>query len=112
MRVASGRRAAAAADRSAPTPAVAHAPPEPGTDHRTPAPQAVTSPAVGVFMYADGLGPGLVVSRGADLGFVEMLGVRHEVRAGGDGVVRHLVTESGEAVEYGQVLVELEPTPR
>ena len=70
--------------------------------------EPVTSPAVGHFVYADGLGPGLAVSAGAEIGFVEMLGVRHEVRAPIDGVVRHLVAESGEPVEYGQLLVEVD----
>ena len=69
----------------------------------------VSSPAVGFFMYADGLGPGLAVDKGDALGHVEMLGVRHDVRAPRRGTVRHLVAESGEAVEYGQVVVELEP---
>jgi biotin carboxyl carrier protein len=69
----------------------------------------VTSPAVGYFVYADGLGPGLAVTPGTELGFVEMLGIRHEVRATGEGVVRHLVAESGEPVEYGQLLVEIGP---
>lgn len=68
----------------------------------------VTSPAVGHFVYADGLGPGLAVSAGDEIGFVEMLGVRHEVRAASEGVVRHLVAESGEPVEYGQLLVEVD----
>jgi biotin carboxyl carrier protein len=70
--------------------------------------EPVTSPAVGHFVYADGLGPGLAVSAGAEIGFVEMLGVRHEVLAPSDGVVRHLVAESGEPVEYGQLLVEVD----
>jgi acetyl-CoA carboxylase biotin carboxyl carrier protein len=69
----------------------------------------VSSPAVGFFVYADGLGPGLAVDKGDSLGHVEMLGVRHDVRAPRRGTVRHLVAESGEAVEYGQVVVELEP---
>ncbi len=69
----------------------------------------VGSPAVGFFVYADGLGPGLAVEKGASLGHVEMLGVRHEVRAPRGGMVRSLVAESGEAVEYGQVVIELEP---
>ena len=73
-----------------------------------PAAQGVTSPAVGFFVYADGLGPGLPVDKGDELGHVEMLGVRHDVRAPRRGTVRHLVTEAGEAVEYGQLLVELE----
>jgi len=73
-----------------------------------PSPQGVTSPAVGFFVYADGLGPGLPVDKGDELGHVEMLGVRHDVRAPRRGTVRHLVTEAGEAVEYGQLLIELE----
>ena len=71
---------------------------------------AVASPAVGFFVYADGLGPGRGVEKGEPLGHVEMLGVRHDVRAPRSGTVRHLVAETGEAVEYGQVVVELEPT--
>lgn len=70
---------------------------------------SVASPAVGFFVYADGLGPGLDVGKGDAVGHVEMLGVRHDVRAPRAGTVRHLVAESGEAVEYGQVVVELEP---
>jgi biotin carboxyl carrier protein len=68
----------------------------------------VPAPAVGYFVYGDGLGPGLAVAKGDALGFVEVLGVRHDVRAPRRGVVRNLVTETGEAVEYGQTLLELE----
>jgi biotin carboxyl carrier protein len=68
----------------------------------------VASPAVGFFVYADGLGPGIEVGKGDALGHVEMLGVRHDVLAPRRGTVRHLVAESGEAVEYGQVVLELE----
>lgn len=71
-------------------------------------PHGVPAPAVGYFVYADGLGPGLAVEKGDALGFVEVLGVRHDVRAPRRGVVRNLVTETGEAVEYGQTLLELE----
>jgi acetyl-CoA carboxylase biotin carboxyl carrier protein len=73
-----------------------------------PSPSGITSPAVGFFVYADGLGPGLPVDKGDELGHVEMLGVRHEVRAPRRGTVRNLVTETGEAVEYGQLLIEME----
>ena len=74
-----------------------------------PSSMGVASPAVGFFVYADGLGPGLAVEKGDPLGQVEMLGVRHDVRAPRRGTVRNLVAESGEAVEYGQVVLELEP---
>ncbi|MEO8251856.1 MAG: biotin/lipoyl-containing protein [Chloroflexota bacterium] len=73
-----------------------------------PSQHGVTSPAVGFFVYADGLGPGLPVDKGDELGHVEMLGVRHDVRAPRRGTVRNLVTETGEAVEYGQLLIEME----
>jgi acetyl-CoA carboxylase biotin carboxyl carrier protein len=73
-----------------------------------PSAHGVTSPAVGFFAFADGLGPGLPVDKGDELGHVEMLGVRHDVRAPRRGTVRRLVTEAGEAVEYGQLLIELE----
>ncbi|MEO5986511.1 MAG: biotin/lipoyl-containing protein [Candidatus Limnocylindria bacterium] len=78
----------------------------------SPAPSGVgvPSPAVGFFVYAEGLGPGLDVAKGDPLGQVEMLGIRHDVRAPRAGTVRNLVAESGEAVEYGQVVVELEPS--
>jgi biotin carboxyl carrier protein len=68
----------------------------------------VTAPAVGYFIYADGLGPGLAVEKDDALGSVDMLGVRHDVRAPRAGIVHSLVTETGEAVEYGQLLIELE----
>jgi len=90
----------------------------PGDAHAAPAADAgptalgVVSPAVGFFVYADGLGPGLDVTKGDALGHVEMLGVRHEVHAPRAGTVRHLVAESGEAVEYGQTVVEIEPAER
>jgi len=73
-----------------------------------PSHQGITSPAVGFFVYADGLGPGLPVDKGDELGHVEMLGVRHDVRAPRRGTVRNLVSEAGEAVEYGQLLIEME----
>jgi len=69
----------------------------------------VSSPAVGFFVYGDGLGPGMTVEKGDALGYVEMLGVRHDVRAPRRGTVRNLVAESGEPVEYGQVVLELAP---
>lgn len=74
-----------------------------------PANHGVASPAVGYFGFAEGLGPGLSVEKGDALGHVDMLGVRHEVRAPRRGTVRHLVAEAGEPVEYGQVVIELEP---
>lgn len=101
-----------APSRPAPTEALAPATADPAAEGGVPKPPpgvGVASPAVGFFVYADGLGPGLNVAKGDPVGHVEMLGVRHDVRAPRAGTVRHLVAESGEAVEYGQVVVELEP---
>src|SRR5687768_16932532 len=47
----------------------------------SPSSVGVASPAVGFFVYAGGLGPGLAVEKGDALGQVEMLGIRHDVRA-------------------------------
>jgi acetyl-CoA carboxylase biotin carboxyl carrier protein len=100
---------AAAPARVAATPSHSAAPSERvGVVPSGPSAQGVTSPAVGFFVYADGLGPGLPVDKGDELGHVEMLGVRHDVRAPRRGLVRNLVTETGEAVEYGQLLIEME----
>jgi biotin carboxyl carrier protein len=105
VRGAPGAAQLGSGDAAAAQPSILAAPePDPG-DSGVP----VGSPAVGFFVYADGLGPGLAVGKGDSLGHVEMLGVRHEVRAPRGGMVRSLVAESGEAVEYGQVVVELEP---
>lgn len=92
---------------SAPTAAAptARAAPLPAPDEA----HAVTAPAVGYFLFADGLGPGLAIEKGDALGYVDVLGVRHDVRAPRSGTVRNLVAESGEAVEYGQVVIEIEP---
>jgi acetyl-CoA carboxylase biotin carboxyl carrier protein len=84
------------------------APPSSTAPSTGPRRHPVVSPAVGHFVYADGLGPGQEVEKGDALGWVEMLGVRHDVRAPRAATVRGLPAETGEAVEYGQPLVELE----
>ena len=103
-------RVSATPSPAPPTSAGVHAEPVSASQPVPDAPSAVgvASPAVGFFVYADGLGPGLEVGKGDALGHVEMLGVRHDVRAPRGGTVRHLVAESGEAVEYGQVVLELD----
>lgn len=94
----------AAAALASVAPDQAEAPPARG-------PASVVSPAVGIFVYGQGLGPGMNVSAGDQLGHVEMLGVQYEVRSPETGRVSHLVAETGEAVEYGQVLIQLDPEP-
>lgn len=115
LRVAAAAPSSAAAPSTAP-PVEAAAPTGASSEAATPpsatATLGVASPAVGFFVYAEGLGPGLDVTKGDALGHVEMLGVKHDVRAPRAGTVRHLVAESGEAVEYGQTVVEIEPAER
>lgn len=107
MAAAGGRGASEAVP--APTGPVARADGAAGHPVATsPASHPVGAPAVGYFVYGDGLGPGMSVEKGDSLGYVDVLGVRHEVRAPRSGTVHSLVTETGEAVEYGQVLIELE----
>jgi acetyl-CoA carboxylase biotin carboxyl carrier protein len=107
VRVARALEQPAAPSRTAPTTAALPSD-RVGVVPSGPSSQGVTSPAVGFFVYADGLGPGRPVDKGDELGHVEMLGVRHDVRAPRRGLVRNLVTETGEAVEYGQLLIEME----
>jgi biotin carboxyl carrier protein len=71
-----------------------------------------TSPGVGYFATRDGIASGSQVRAGDVLGHVDVLGVRQEVAAPGDGIVARLLAEAGEAVEYGQDLVRLEPVSR
>lgn len=73
----------------------------------------VRSEQVGVFMALTEPGaPPLVrvgdaVVEGQIIGYVDVLGVAHDVSASGDGVVERLLVHDGEIVEYGQLLAEL-----
>jgi biotin carboxyl carrier protein len=70
------------------------------------------SPGVGYFSTREGIATGSQVRSGDVLAHVDVLGVRQEVVAPGDGIVARLLAEAGEAVEYGQDLVRLEPVSR
>jgi biotin carboxyl carrier protein len=71
-----------------------------------------TSPGVGYYATRDGIATGSQVRSGDVLAHIDVLGVRQEVVAPGDGIVARLLAEAGEAVEYGQDLVRLEPVSR
>ncbi|HYM82690.1 MAG TPA: hypothetical protein VEY67_00885 [Candidatus Dormibacteraeota bacterium] len=73
------------------------------------APLVATSPAVGVFRARSDLRSGTRVRAGERLGVVDLLGVPQEVTAVGEAVVAALFVEDGDAVEYGQPLLALEP---
>jgi len=73
----------------------------------------ITSEQVGVYMSLTEPGvPPLVrvgdaVDEGQTIGFVDVLGVAHDVCAPADGVVERLLVHDGEIVEYGQPLAEV-----
>lgn len=67
------------------------------------------SPAVGIFRAAKEVPTGTRVRSGDRLGAVDLLGVPQEVVAPADGFVAAALVEDGDAVEYGQPLVSLEP---
>jgi biotin carboxyl carrier protein len=66
------------------------------------------SPAVGIFQPKTGVRPGTRVRAGDRIGVVDMLGVPQDVLAPGDGVIGSALVEAGDAVEFGQDLVEIE----
>jgi biotin carboxyl carrier protein len=70
------------------------------------------SPGVGYFSAREGIAAGQAVRGGDVLGHVDVLGVKQEVVAPADGIVAGFLAELGEAVEYGQELVRLDPAPR
>ena len=68
----------------------------------------VHSPAVGYFTPRNGVESGATVRRGDPLGHVDGLGVRQEVVAPIDGVLKGFEVESGQAVEFGEPLAKVE----
>lgn len=75
---------------------------------REPARGQIKSPAVGYFTLRDGVAPGSKVRSNDILGLVDVLGVRQEVVSPADGVLKSLEVESGQAVEFGQVIGRVE----
>lgn len=69
----------------------------------------VRSPAVGYFSPAAALVVGASVQAGDLLGGIDVLGVLQEVVAPGDGIIARVLVEDGQAVEYGQVLADVDP---
>jgi biotin carboxyl carrier protein len=66
------------------------------------------APAVGYYIPRDGLGTGTAVATDEVVGEIEVLGVRQEVVAPARGVVSRILVEPGEAVEYGQELLQID----
>jgi acetyl-CoA carboxylase biotin carboxyl carrier protein len=66
------------------------------------------SPAVGYFSPVGELVVGQLVQSGDALGSVDVLGLAQDVVAPTGGIVRAVLVEHGQAVEYGQHLVEID----
>lgn len=81
--------------------AVAHADTQPRGE---PARGQISSPAVGYFTPRDGIAVGSKLRKGDLIGVVDMLGVRQDVVSPLDGALKALDVESGQAVEFGQVI--------
>jgi acetyl-CoA carboxylase biotin carboxyl carrier protein len=85
-----------------------------GHGHEDPAPGRhvpllATSPAVGVFHVRPEVRTGARVRVGERLAIIDLLGVPQDVLAPGEAIVAALFAEDGDAVEYGQPLIALEP---
>jgi acetyl-CoA carboxylase biotin carboxyl carrier protein len=81
----------------------------------TPRIRIIASPMVGTFYHSEQPGraslivEGGRVEQGALIGVIEALGVMTDVESDTAGVVDRILSPDGEAVEYGQPLVEVTP---
>ena len=104
------------------TPVVAAPPPAANVEPHRSAPLAfpagsllVKSPMVGTFYRAPEPGAHAFTEVGARVtaeslvGIVEVMKLMNSIPAGQAGVVTHILVEDGEPVQYGQVLVVIEP---
>ena len=78
----------------------------------TPDHLAVTSSAVGIFHPRKDLATGMNVRAGDRVGYVDVLGVHEDLVSPVNGVIGSSLAEAGEAVEYGQELIRIEPPDR
>jgi biotin carboxyl carrier protein len=70
------------------------------------------APAVGYYTPAHGLSTGKIVALDDVIGQIDVLGVRQAVVAPAAGIVSRLMAQAGEAVEYGQELLQIDVVPR
>jgi len=108
-------RQAVAAESTAHARAVGHSRPD-DRDRRGREPKeaeqgkvVAMSPAVGIYNPRRDLAVGMRVRSGDKIGSVDVLGVQQDVVSPVDGIIGSSLAEAGEAVEYGQELVRIEP---
>lgn len=70
------------------------------------------APAVGYYVPVDGLSTGKIVAADDVIGQIDVLGVRQAVTSPAAGIVSRLLAQAGEAVEYGQELLQIDVVPR
>lgn len=112
--------AAAPVAAAAPAPAPAAAPATPSPEAEASAPKTnlsdVESPMVGTFYRAPApeappyVEVGTHVSKGQTLCILEAMKLMNELESEVDGIVREVLAENADPVEYGQVLFRIEPT--
>jgi biotin carboxyl carrier protein len=83
-------------------------PPAPAQELEETSSLAITSPLVGIFQPAVGVGE--TVQTGQSIGAIEALGMPTSVDAPQSGTVEQLLVQSGSPVEYGQPLLLLRRT--
>jgi acetyl-CoA carboxylase biotin carboxyl carrier protein len=66
------------------------------------------SPAVGYFSPGRLMVLGATVQSGDLLGTIDVLGIAQDVIAPDDGIISRILAEDGQAVEYGQVLAQVD----
>ena len=95
-------------DPSAPTRSASRTP---AADGSTPEAHGsvARSSGVGYFSPAPRLVVGSSVEAGDPLGTIDVLGITQEVTAPAGGIVVRVLVEDGQAVEYGQELVDIDP---
>jgi acetyl-CoA carboxylase biotin carboxyl carrier protein len=105
---------AAPAAAPAPVPAAAEAAPAAAEEEALPAGHKVTSPIVGTLYRASSPGAkpfievGQQVNVGDTLCIVEAMKIMNQIEADKGGVVKAILAENGEPVEYGQPLFIIE----
>ncbi|WP_414368839.1 acetyl-CoA carboxylase biotin carboxyl carrier protein [Synechococcus sp. H55.9] len=111
----------------APPPAAPPLAPSPASPAEAPPPESapkpapshwveVTAPMVGTFYSAPAPGEtdfvqvGQRVNKGQTLCIIEAMKLMNEIEAETAGVVREILVSNGQPVEFGQVLMRLDPT--
>jgi len=70
-------------------------------------PSALTSAYVGILRWADGVTEGMRITAGDRIGDITALGITNEVLASASGEIVAVHAATGDAVDFGRVLLEV-----